>query len=43
MKSTLKAAAAILALVAAVVIFNYFIKGLCCLMIYFSATYNLPL
>lgn len=43
MKQTLKAAAAVIGIVAAAVILNYFIKALGCLMIYISENYNVPL
>ena len=43
MKHTLKATAAIIGIVAAAVILNYFIKALGCLMIYISENYNVPL
>lgn len=44
MKQTLKAAAAVIGIVAAaVVLFNYFIKALGCIMIYISETCNVPL
>lgn len=43
MKRTFKAAAAILGIIAAVVILNYFMKALGCLMIYISETCNIPL
>lgn len=43
MKQTLKAAAAVIGIIAAVVILNYFIKAIGCLMIYISETCNLPL
>lgn len=43
MKQPLKATAAILGIVAAVVLFNYFIKALGYLMIYISETCNVPL
>lgn len=43
MKQTLKAAAALLGIIAAAVILNYFIKALGCLMIYISENYNVPL
>lgn len=43
MKQTLKATAAILGIVAAMALFNYFIKALGCLMIYISETCNVPL
>ena len=43
MKQTLRAAAAIIGIVAAGVILNYFIKALGCLMIYISENYNVPL
>lgn len=43
MKQTLKATAALLGFVAAVVILNYFMKALGCLMIYISETCNVPL
>lgn len=43
MKQTLKAAAVIIGIAAAVVILNYFIKALGCLMIYISETCNVPL
>ena len=43
MKQILKAAAAIVGIVVAVVILNYFIKALGCLMIYISETCNVPL
>ena len=43
MKQTLKAMAAIVGIVVAVVILNYFIKALGCLMIYISETCNVPL
>lgn len=43
MKQTLKATAAIIGIVAAGLLFNYFIKAVGCLMIYISETYNVPL
>lgn len=43
MKQTLKATAVIIGIVAAVVILNYFIKAIGCLMIYISETCNIPL
>lgn len=43
MKQTLKATAALLGIIAAVVLFNYFMKALGCLMIYVSETCNVPL
>lgn len=43
MKQTLKATAVALGIVAAVVITNYILKALGCLMIYISETYNVPL
>lgn len=43
MRQTLKATAAILALVAAVVLTNYILKAVGCLMIYVSETCNIPL
>lgn len=43
MKQTLKATAAIIGMIAAVVILNYVIKALGCLMIYISETCNVPL
>ena len=43
MKQTLKATAVIIGIVAAVVLFNYFIKELGYLMIYISETCNVPL
>lgn len=43
MKRTLKAAAAIVGIIVAVVILNYFMKALGCLMIYISETCNIPL
>lgn len=43
MKQTLKATAVIVGIVAAVVILNYILKALGCLMIYISETYNVPL
>lgn len=43
MKQTLKTTAAILGIVATVVLFNYFIKALGCMMIYISETCNVPL
>lgn len=43
MKQTLKAAAAIIGIIAAVVLFNYFLKAVGCLMIYVSETCNVPL
>ena len=43
MKKTQKATAAILGIVAAVVILNYFMKALGCLLIYISETFNIPL
>lgn len=43
MKQTLKATAALFGIIAAVVILNYFIKAVACLMIYISETYNVPL
>lgn len=43
MKQILKAAAAVIGIIAAVVILNYFIKAIGCLMIYISETCNLPL
>lgn len=43
MKQTLKATAALLGIVAAVLILNYFIKAIGCLMIMISETCNVPL
>lgn len=43
MKQTLKATAALLGIVAAVVILNYILKALGCLMIYISESCNIPL
>lgn len=43
MKQTLKATAVTLGIIAAVVILNYFMKALGCLMIYISETCNIPL
>lgn len=43
MKQTLKATAVLLGFIAAVVILNYILKALGCLMIYISETYNVPL
>lgn len=43
MKQILKATAALLGIIAAVVILNYFMKALGCLMIYVSETCNIPL
>lgn len=43
MKQALKATAAVIGFIAAVVILNYFIKALGCLMIYVSETCNVPL
>ena len=43
MKQTIKATAVIIGMIAAVVILNYFIKALGCLMIYISETCNIPL
>ena len=43
MKQTLKAAAALLGIVAAVVILNYILKAIGCLMIMISETCNVPL
>lgn len=43
MKQLLKATAALFGIIAAVVLFNYFIKALGCLMIYISETCNVPL
>ena len=43
MKQSLKATAVTLGIIAAVVILNYFIKALDCLMIYISETCNVPL
>lgn len=43
MKQTLTATAALFGIVAAVVILNYFIKALGCLMIHISETCNVPL
>lgn len=43
MKQILKVTAAIVGIVVAVVILNYFIKALGCLMIYISDTCNVPL
>lgn len=43
MKQTLKATAALLGLIAAVVVLNYIIKAVGCLMIYISETCNVPL
>lgn len=43
MKQTLKATAALLGILAAVAILNYFIKAIGCLMIYISETCNVPL
>lgn len=43
MKQTLKATAVTLGFIAAVVLFNYFMEALGCLMIYLSETCNAPL
>lgn len=43
MKHTLKATAALLGIIAAVVILNYILKALGCLMIMISETCNVPL
>lgn len=43
MKQTFKATAAIIGIVAAVVVLNYIIKAVGCLMIYISETCNVPL
>ena len=43
MKKILKAAAALVGIIVAVVILNYFMKALGCLMIYISETCNIPL
>lgn len=43
MKQTLKATAVTLGIIAAVVILNYFMKALGCLMIYISETCNVPI
>ena len=43
MKQTIKTAAAILGIIVAVVILNYILKVLGCLMIYVSETCNVPL
>lgn len=43
MKQALKATAALLGIVAAVVVLSYFIKAVGCLMIYISETCNVPL
>lgn len=43
MKQTLKATAVTLGIIAAVVILNYILKAVGCLMIYISETYNVPL
>lgn len=43
MKHTIKATAAFIGIVAAVVLFSYFIKAFGCLMIHISETYNVPL
>lgn len=43
MKHTLKATAALLGIIAAVVILNYILKAIGCLMIYISETCNVPL
>lgn len=43
MKQPLKATAALFGIIAAVVILNYFMKALGCLMIYISETCNVPL
>lgn len=43
MKQTIKATAVIIGMIAAVVILNYFMKALGCLMIYVSETCNVPL
>lgn len=43
MKQTIKVTAAIVGIVVAVVILNYFMKALGCLMIYISETCNVPL
>lgn len=43
MKKTLKAAAAILGIIAAVIILNYIFKALGCLLIYISEAFNIPL
>lgn len=43
MKQALKATAVTLGIIAAVVILNYILKAIGCLMIYISETYNVPL
>lgn len=43
MKQTLKATAALFGIIAAVVILNYILKTLGCLIIYYSEAYNVPL
>lgn len=43
MKPTLKATAVTLGFIAAVVLFNYFLKAIGCLMIYISETCNVQL
>lgn len=43
MKQTLKATAAVIGVIAAVVILDYILKALGCLMIYISETCNVPL
>lgn len=43
MKATLKTTAALFGIIAAVVILNYILKAIGCLMIMISETYNVPL
>lgn len=43
MKQTIKVTAVTLGIIAAVVVLNYIIKALGCLMIYISETCNVPL
>lgn len=43
MKQPLKATAAVIGIVAAVLILNYILKAVGCLMIYISETCNVPL
>lgn len=43
MKQPLKATAALLGIIAAVVLLNYILKAVACLVIYISGTCNIPL
>lgn len=43
MKKTLKATAALIGIIAALVILSYIMKAFGCLLIYISETFNIPL